>query len=156
AEAALDRSPAFLDDPAVLRATIEHVRERLIGYVGRGDTDYEALLGEAGTLEEVAADLEQGRDPLRSHSGIRRFARRSALDGGLSPFGVYVPPSYKPDDKRHYPLVVALHGMNGKPLSMLRWAFGQDDEAHDSEWEDRHPGKVAPFDAFVVAPNGFG
>lgn len=146
----------FLDDRDVLAATIEHLRDRLVAYVARGDGDTSALDSETEIIEQYSNDLTRGRDPLRSHSGIRRLAYRSPLDNGLSPFGLYVPPSYKEGTARKYPLVVALHGMNGKPLSMVRWFFGEDDPLRDSEWEDRHPGTVAPIEAFVVAPHAHG
>lgn len=148
----------FLADPAVTRATLEHLRDRFAHYVNGGDADSEALAADARTLSDYATDLEARRDPLRSHAGIRRFAYRSPLDGELSPFGVYVPPSFLAAGagSKSYPLVVVLHGMNGKPLSMVRWFFGHDDEARDSEWEDRHPGDVDPVEGFVIAPNAFG
>ena len=132
----------FLADPAVTRATLEHLRDRFARFVNVGDSDSDALSADARTIADYAADLEAHRDPLRSHAGIRRFAYRSPLDGELSPFGVYVPPSFVSASaaNKTYPLVVVLHGMNGKPLSMVRWFFGRDDEGRDSEWEDRHPG----------------
>ncbi|HKQ70169.1 MAG TPA: alpha/beta hydrolase-fold protein, partial [Polyangiaceae bacterium] len=152
-------SKAFLADTEITRATVLHLRDRFERYVNAGDGDLEALQADAQTIGEFAADLKARRDPLRRHAGIRRFAYRAPFDGELSPFGVYVPESYAngsaPRDKT-YPLVVALHGMNGKPLSMARIFFGHDDEAHDAEWEDRHPGEVDPVDGFVIAPNAYG
>jgi hypothetical protein len=149
---------SFLADPAVTRATLEHLRDRFTRYVNIGDGDTESLATDARTLTDYAADLEAHRDPLRSHAGIRRFAYRSPLDGELSPFGVYVPPSFVAPGAatKTYPLVVVLHGMNGKPISMVRWFFGRDEEGRDSEWEDRHPSDVEPIEGFVVAPNAFG
>jgi hypothetical protein len=149
---------SFLTDPAVTRATLEHLRDRFTRYVNIGDSDTESLATDARTLADYAADLEARRDPLRSHAGIRRFAYRSPLDGELSPFGVYVPPSFLAPGAatKTYPLVVVLHGMNGKPISMVRWFFGRDEEGRDSEWEDRHPSDVEPIEGFVVAPNAFG
>jgi len=112
------------------------------------------------TLGAYVDDLAAGRDPLRTHAGIRRLAYRSEIDGQLSPFGVHVPRSYAERGDasagKRYPLVVALHGMNGRPVSMLHWTLGHDDEAHDAEWEDRRSGEVAPFDGFVIAPHAFG
>jgi len=71
---------------------------------------------------------------------------------------MYVPKSFAEAASagKTYPLVVVLHGLNGKPLSMIRWFFGHDDDGRDSEWEDRHPGEVEPLEAFVLAPNAFG
>jgi hypothetical protein len=149
------RSP-FLTDPDATKTTIENLRDRLVRYAGAGDNDLEAMAADATTLTQYLADLEHGRDPLRAHSGIRRFAYASRLDENPSQFGIYVPPSYDPQATSTYPLVVVLHGMNGKPLSMIRWFFGRDDRARDGAWEDRHPGDVPPIEGFVLAPGGHG
>lgn len=152
----LVRDPAktpFLGDRAIAIATLEHLRDELLAHANRGEVD---LDHEISAIDDYVADLEASRDPLRSRSGIRRFAHRSPLDGNLSPFGLYVPPSYQAGTTRKHPLVVALQGMNGKPLSMIRWFFGEDDPRRDSAWEDRHPGHVTPIDAFVVAPHAHG
>jgi predicted esterase len=83
-----------------------------------------------------------------------RRAYRSPADGQLSEFGLYVPPGM--DTRRRYPLIVALHGMNGRPMQMLSWLFGHDD-GHDSAWQDRRPyTNLERLDAFVVAPDGHG
>jgi predicted esterase len=156
--ASLATTNGYLSDPAVTRGTLEHLRDRFARFVGSGDSDIEALGADAQTLMEYAADIQARRDPLRSHPGVRRFAYRSALDGELAPFGMYVPKSYvdAPSGGKTYPLVIVLHGLNGKPLSMLRWFFGRDLEGRDSEWEDRHGGDVEPIEGFVLAPNGHG
>jgi predicted esterase len=150
---------SFLADPSVTRATMTHLRDRFAHYVNRGDTDLETLASDARIIAEYAADIEARRDPLRVHAGIRRFAYKSPLDGEPSPFGMYVPASYVDAhgaETKRYPLIVTLHGLNGKPVSMVRWFFGHDDEGRDSEWEDRHPGEVEPIEAFVISPNGHG
>jgi hypothetical protein len=133
--------------------SVEHLRDRLAGFVARGDADVEAQVDDARELDELAADLEQGRDPWASRSGPMRRAYRSPVDGKLAEFALYVPPGVDP--ARHYPLIVALHGMNGHPMEMLQWLFGHDDPAHDGHWEDRHPRRdLERLDAFVVAPDG--
>jgi predicted esterase len=156
--ASLGTTNGFLADPSVTRATIELLRDRFARHVGAGDTDLEALGADAQTLLDYAADVEARRDPLRTHAGIRRFAYRSPLDGELSPFGLYVPKSYAETASggaKTYPLVIVLHGLNGKPLSMMKWFFGRDQQ-HDPEWEDRRIGEVEPVDGFVLAPNAHG
>ena len=68
-------------------------------------------------------------------------------------FALYVPPGFSP--RRTYPLIVALHGMNGRPVEMIMWLFGHDDPNRDGNWEDRHPRRdLSPLDAIVVAPDG--
>lgn len=163
ANRAIELCPAepnsFLTEPSVTRATMVHLRDRFAHYVNNGDGDLESLAADARTIVEYTADIEARRDPLRVHPGIRRFAYKSPLDGEPSQFGMYVPASYVDahgGKTKNYPLIVALHGLNGKPISMVRWFFGHDDEGRDSEWEDRHPGEVEPIEAFVISPNGHG
>jgi len=157
--ALLEHTHGFLSDPAVTRATIEHLRDRFVHHVGSGDSDLEALGADAQAIIDYRADVDARRDPLRGHAGIRRFAYRSPLDGELSPFGIYLPKAYVDSGAsgaKTYPLIVVLHGMNGKPISMLRWFFGHDTEGRDSDWEDRHAGDVESIDAFVLSPNAYG
>ncbi len=149
----------FLSDPAVTKATIEHLRDRFARHVNAGDTDLEALAADARTIVEFKTDLEAQKDPLRVHAGVRRFAYRSPLDDELAPFGMYVPESYAENptaNGKTYPLTVILHGLNGKPLSFLQVFFGHDREGRDVEWEDRHISSVEPVEGFVLAPNGHG
>ncbi|RYE93121.1 MAG: hypothetical protein EOO75_05100 [Myxococcales bacterium] len=105
---------------------------------------------EAGALAQFAGAIEQQSDPFAAVRGARRLAYRSPLDGHPSTFALYAPARLEPG--KRYPLVVALHGLNGRPMNMLRWAFGRDDPGHDGEWEDRHPGDFPDYPAFVVAP----
>jgi hypothetical protein len=53
-------------------------------------------------------------------------------------------------------LIIALHGLDGYPMSMLRWFFGFDEEGKEQPWEERHPAVLPPLDAIVVTPNGHG
>jgi len=84
-----------------------------------------------------------------------RRAYRSPADGQLSEFGFYAPPNMEPGHK--YPLIIALHGMNGYAMSMLRWLFGYDDPGRDQAWEERHmPAELPRLPAFVVSPEAHG
>jgi predicted esterase len=133
--------------------SLEHLRARLVGFVARGDGDVQAQLDDARELDDLAFALEAKRDPYASRRGPMRRAYRSPADGKLSEFALYVPPDFDPT--RKYPLIVALHGMNGRPMEMLMWLFGHDDPARDGYWEDRHPRKsLEPLEAIVVAPDG--
>lgn len=142
--------PDFLKDPEASVATIDAIVERIERYASHGDTDLGAQLDEAAGLGLFLDAIEKKEDPFLAIRGARRVAYRSPLDGQPSTFALYVPPGYDPSKK--YPLVVALHGMNGKPMNMLRWIFGRDDPGHDGEWEDRHPGAFPDYNAVVVAP----
>lgn len=150
--------------------SVEFLRDRLVQFVAKGDGDVTAQLGDARELDELSAALEQGRDPYVQppaedgresatsggapwRIGPMRRAYRSPIDGQFSEFAVYVPPDFTP--KRTYPLIVALHGMNGHPMQMLMWLFGHDDPDHDGNWEDRHPRRdLETLEAIVVAPDG--
>jgi predicted esterase len=155
--------PAWLD--ATSAQTVEYVAERLTGFVARGDGDVEAMADDARELDDLSSSLEQQRDPyigspprtdgpaLRWRTGAMRRAYRSPIDGQMSEMAVYVPPDFDPE--RSYPLIVALHGMNGHPLEMIMWLFGHDDPARTGDWEDRHPRRDLPaLEAIIVAPSG--
>jgi poly(3-hydroxybutyrate) depolymerase len=143
---------------------LEFLRDRLASFVARGDIDVDAQVADARELDDLSASLERGRDPYTARgrtpgdagpwrTGPMRRAYQSPVDGNLSEFAVYVPPDF--DARKTYSLIVALHGMNGRPMQMLMWLFGHDDPAHDGEWEDRHPRKdLANLEAIVVAPGG--
>jgi poly(3-hydroxybutyrate) depolymerase len=146
---------AHVRDPEATRATLSHLADRLRAFADQGDDDLDAQRDEAQRLEAMCASLEAGRDLFASLRGPNRVAYRSPLDGKPSPFGLYVPADGPLDGSKRYPLVVALHGLNGKPMSMLRIFFGHD-EGRSGDWKDRHPGSFENLAAFVVAPTAHG
>ncbi len=154
ADTALARPAAFVF-PATVE-TIAHLRNRLARLASRGDTDLEAQSVEARELDAAASSLLRGVDPFTAATGPMRRAYLSPVDGELAEFGLYVPPTYKPGSSRRYPLIVALHGLNGPPMAMMRWFFGGDDPKRDQLWEDRHLDALPALDAFVVTPSGHG
>ncbi len=144
---------AKLEDAALTaRTTIARLR----AFLAEGDTDRPALEEEAKELDLVSEALEARRDPYLERTGAMRRAYISKLDGKPQELGLYVPASFRPGTRRTYPLVVALHGLNGKPMQMIRWFFGKDDPGHDGAWEDRHATKLRALEAFVLAPSGHG
>ena len=147
----------FLRDRETTIATIEHRASRLVTYVARGDADVRATLDEARALDDFLARIDRKEDPIQAIRGPERLAYRAPFDGKPSPFGLYLPKKGL-DPQKKYPLVVALHGLNGKPMNMMRWFFGLDDSSHDGEWEDRHPdpGLFPDVDAIVVSPMAYG
>ncbi len=136
--------------------SLQNARNRLAGAQNRGDADVEALTAETRELTTAADALEHDRDPYATRTGPMRMAFRSPVDNALSEYGLYVPASYVPGTKKKFPLVVALHGLNGKPMAMMRWFFGQDDPKREQDYEDRHVANLAPLDAFVITPNAYG
>jgi poly(3-hydroxybutyrate) depolymerase/RNase P/RNase MRP subunit p29 len=146
--------PAWLREDTI--ESLQNARNRLAGEQNRGDADVIALTNETRELTTAADALEHDRDPYATRTGPMRMAFRSPVDNALSEYGLYVPPSYVPNAKRKYPLVVALHGLNGRPMAMMRWFFGQDDPQKEQDYEERHVDHVAPLEAFVVTPNAYG
>jgi len=144
-------------DPALAPGveSLAHLSNRFAKFLSNADTDAAALKEEAAELNALAADLERGVDPYAKKSGLMRRAIASPLDGGLSEFGLYVPPSYIADPSRPRPLIVALHGLNGMPMAMLRAFFGKDDD-RPAAYKDRHSVPIGDIDAFVVAPYAYG
>jgi poly(3-hydroxybutyrate) depolymerase len=134
--------------------SVRHVYDRLVSFGSHSDGDLEGQLDEAKELDQLARSLERGEDPYASRTGPMRRAYASPIDGELAEYGLYVPPSYRPGTKRRWPLVVGLHGLNGRPMAMIRYLFGFDDPKKENEWEDRHLGVLPPLDAFVVTPHG--
>lgn len=147
-------------EPAGLRpgtfASLELLTSRLGTLASRGDADDEAQASEAKELLEIARAVGAGRDPYESRTGFMRRAYRSPLDGAPAEYGLYVPRSWAPGRARRWPLVVALHGYDGRPLAMLRWFFGADEPQKEQPWEERHLAGIGDLDAFVLAPSGHG
>ncbi len=147
--------PAFLKPDSL--ETMQLAARRLAGFVARGDVDGDALVAEAKALDAALAKVASGVDPYVGATGVLRMAYRSPVDDDLSEYGLYVPPGYKPGSAKKWPLIVTLHGLNGKPLAMIRYLFGGDDPNRENEWEDRHPiDPPSALDAFVVSPDAHG
>ena len=104
-------------------------------------------------LDELSAKLEAGADPYEGRVGPQRRALRSPVDGKLYEFGLYVPA--KPREKT--PLIVILHGLHGRPMTMLRYLFGGDDANKTPVQKDRSWDSSLPaLDAYAIAPSGHG
>ncbi len=146
--------PAWL--PAVSLDSVLHIRTRLHKAMDQGDPDADGLVLEAKELETLVAALEARKDPYAGRSGAMRRAYRSPADGALSEFGLYVPPSFAKGSSKSYPLIVGLHGMNGRAMTMLRRIFGYDDPGRTQDWEDRRTGSLQNLEAFVVTPDAHG
>jgi predicted esterase len=138
------------------RDSVAYLTERLASLASHSDADVDAELADARELEDAAAAIDRHEDPYARRVGAMRRALVAPFDGKPAPFGLYVPASYRPGTARRYPLVVGLHGLNGRPMAMVRYLFGHDDPNRDNEWEDRHVGPLEPLDAFILTPHGYG
>lgn len=146
----LDPGASWLSPGSI--ESLKFLKERLQDLVAHDDSDLEAQAAEASELEALAAAVERGVDPYEGRSGPMRRAIRSPRDGRFSEFGLYLPPGFQIRANRTYPLVVGLHGLNGRGMGMMRWLFGGEDPKRGPGWQDRHVGAVPPIDAIVVTP----
>lgn len=153
---ACDGLPKVATLPSGTDVSLQWETERLATAISHDERDETLLEREASALSSGCREHAQGKPPFAGKTGAQRRAILSPADGQPSEFGLYVPPSYREDATRKYPLIVALHGMNGKPLAMLRWFFGGDDEHKDQNWEERHLENLPTLDAFVVSPGAHG
>ncbi len=142
-------------DSTLIGPTLELWHDR-VAKCSFSTSEKESCQRDIAQLETIAAASEGDRDPIDVLSNPKRLAYRSTIDQKPSEFALYVPPGYEKAEGKKYPLIVALHGLNGRPMSMLQWIFGHDDGGHDAEWEDRHIANLQRLDAFVLAPDGHG
>lgn len=81
--------------------------------------DFRDALKEANSMLDA---LSAGTDPFAPRRGEFKKAYLSAVDNTLQPYQVFVPSSY--DKSKHFPLIIALHGMGGDENSYLT-VYGQ-------------------------------
>lgn len=112
-------------------------------------------------VEALGAELAAGADPFARVTGVVRRAFRSPLDGQLSGYVLYVPPSSKRPPKKGAeggaPLVVVAHGLDHKPELALRGLIGEaPDKDLDLGFAARHLPPFPDLRAFLVAPTAYG
>ena len=90
-----------------------------------------------------AKDLQEGKHPWTSQTGLVVRAYRSIIDGSIQPYGLVIPKSYKFDGEQKHRLDFWWHG-RGETLSEL--AFIQQRQTD--------PGQFTPPDTIVVHPYG--
>lgn len=135
--------------------SVRYNAQRLADLIAAGDTDAPHLDAVAEDLAGMGEALARGEDPYRTARGALRKAYRSALDGTLQTYSVYVPPNYRAD--RAWPLVVVLHGMRGTPHRELRYTFGFDlGDAESKEHADRYLPNLPNPGMLVVSAHGRG
>jgi predicted esterase len=105
--------------------------------------DFDAARKLIAEGRERAKDLQLGLSPWTTNSGLVVRGYLSRIDGSVQPYGLVVPPTFKPDEDRKHPLHIWLHGRNDH-LSEL--AFITDRESKF--------GDFTPPDAFVLHPYG--
>ena len=106
-------------------------------------------------LRRILAPIARGEDPLDTMEGPARLGLTSPVDGRAQELAFYMPPLPRASVRR-YPLVVALHGLDGHAMNYLRAVLGEYATGLDGVARDRLPGKKQGLNAFVVAPAAHG
>lgn len=91
---------------------------------------------------ERARQLEAGQAPWNTATGLVVRGYVSKIDGSVQPYGLVVPPAYKP---------------GGKPYRLDFWYHGRGDTLSELafiEGRERSVGEFAPPDTFVLHPYG--
>jgi dienelactone hydrolase len=88
---------------------------------------------------ERAAELAAGKAPWTEATGLVVRGYVSKIDGSVQPYGLVVPPSYRPGAPHHHRLDAWFHG-RGETLSELNFLTGR----------LKSPGEFTPPDAFVL------
>jgi poly(3-hydroxybutyrate) depolymerase len=148
-----DARGAFADEAgrASYDAHVQTLERALVA--DHGDVSWMKALAAEAT--ELAAAAGRGEDPYRTRAGVVRRAYRSALDGELQPYVVYVPRSYRPD--KPLSLVLVAHGLNQPAELALRTVIGEAPDEHmDRGFAARHLPAFPDQRAFLAAPLGYG
>ncbi len=158
-EAALALDRAFASAPAGARAPIAWRRDELLRAVREHDPDqaWRTLL--IGESRRITRSLERGRDPFADIHGYERMAFFSRLDGTAQEYELFVPPAYRANQDRRWPLVVTLHGFKGNAGDYFRNTFGLARDFSGGETLDahgRHGAAPTSGPMFVIGPTGRG
>ena len=92
---------------------------------------------------ERAAALRARQAPWTTATGLVVRGYVSKIDGSVQPYGLVVPPSYRPNTPHQHRLDVWFHG-RGETLSEVNFLDGR----------QRSAGEFTPPDAFVLHPYG--
>lgn len=145
--------------PDSARAPIAWRRDELLRVVDDGDGDQawrNTLQAEARRIEGT---IDRGRDPFDPVRGYERMAFFSRLDGTAQMYELFVPPAYRPNASRTWPLLVTLHGYTGNAGDYFRNTFGLPRDAANGETliaHGRHGQAPTQGPMIVIAPTGRG
>lgn len=131
------------------------LRERLRELLGAPSADLASVKVFSDDLRRLLGPLSRGLDPLDTLEGSVRLGLVAAVDGRAQELALYLPPLPRAATRR-YPLVVALHGLDGRAMNFLRATLGEHATGLEGVARDRLPQRKEPLDAFVLAPAAHG
>lgn len=158
---AMRRTLNKISHAAFPQSTVESMEWRLAhlaALLRAGDGGAEYISRELKNTDKMLAMMVNGEDPYANkRNQLQRRGYRSTVDGSLQPYALYVPPGWKESGDNTFPLVVALHGLNGHPVKTIATLFGNPmGEEETREERIRFPGPIGRARMFVVAPMAFG
>jgi dienelactone hydrolase len=122
---------------------------------GQAPRDWEFVKRQLTEGRTFAERLAAGEDPWKGRTGAFTKAYRSEIDGTLQPYGLYVPPSYDPENA--WPMLVGLHGSGSNHLLHRRRLFGLGNETGEGDYEAIRRDVPLPDVGFIVlTPYGRG
>ncbi len=147
------------ENPALLRAAwatlayAEDLQER-IKFAEVGDAwDVQRRMV---ALRSKVKSLEKGEDLLDSTPGYQLRGYRSAVNGEIQLYSMYLPKEYGSNPDRKWPLVVMLHGAWSNHHLALRRVMGFPNSGGESDVSaKRYMPALPDVPYIVVAPNGF-
>ncbi|HVY47936.1 MAG TPA: PHB depolymerase family esterase, partial [Minicystis sp.] len=143
--------------PAGARASAAYAIDELVAALARSDADVAWIERRTNETEPLVHGVLAGEDPLAAVTGVVHRAYRSPLDGSLQGYLVNVPRKY-PRSKDRFPVIVAVHGLNGEPGQAMRTVVGlaPDREKMNAIYEARHLPPLPTYNTLIVAPAGYG
>ncbi|MBN2803459.1 MAG: prolyl oligopeptidase family serine peptidase [Deltaproteobacteria bacterium] len=140
--------------------TINTIKFRINKYkllIEKGDRDYNYIDREISKTLKMVQYAVKGVNPfLDSHGEYVEKGYVSKLDGRLHSYALYYPSKWSEESEKLFPLVVILHGLNGKPVAAISSLFGNPHKDKETILHaDRFPGNIGSENMFVVAPGAF-
>ncbi len=141
-QTSLQSQPALLEllpDVQIYHNAVQYALDDDIFYNVKQFKTAQALLQEG---MKRAEQLKQGTAPWNTATGLVVRGYVSRIDGSVQPYGLVVPPTYKP---------------TGKPYRLDFWYHGRGDTLSELafiEGRERSVGEFAPPETFVLHPYG--
>lgn len=145
--------------PESARAPIAWRMDELLRAVRERDSDQRWRDTLRADAQRIARAIERGRAPFERVRGYERMAFFSRLDGTAQEYELFVPPAYRPDGRRTWPLLVTLHGYSGNAGDYFRNTFGLARDYENGESllaHGRHGTPPTRGPMFVIGPTGRG